>query len=243
MKYDLEFAERIKCSEDEKRQCIKLVSDLISLANKARNYGMLSLVIDAEETTSFLMRKGIQMATDGAKPQVVRSILEFYIISGNFKGKDLLERCIILEGLVAIQEGLHPKLLKELLLSFFGEKDHQILNEDLEDKSKKSIKTFLNKIQNTQATSPKGEKLSAFILKLSDDAVKELLKEVNTLDLAKAVKEMSGRAIIKILNNMWQKGAVMLTEALEQMDSVSKEELAKAQDQFIKTLSDLKKRG
>jgi len=243
MNYDLEFAERIKCSEEDKRQCLKLVSNLLSLANKARNYGMLSLVVDADETASFLMKKGIQMATDGAKPQVVRSVLEFYILSGNYSGKDLLERCIILEGLLAIQEGLHPKLLKELLLSFFGEKDHQILKNALEKQSKQSIAAYLKKIEGEVASSPTGKKLSNFILKLDDGAVRELLKELNTSDLAKAVKEMSGQALIKVLNNMWQKGAVMLVEALEQMEYVPKEEIKTAQEQFIKTVSELNKRG
>ena len=131
MEYDLEFSKKIKCSEDEKRECLKLVSHLVALAKKARAYGMLSLAKDAEETSSFLLRKGIQLATDGAKPRVVRSVMEFYIVSGNYSGKDLLERCIILEGVLAIQDGIHPRLLRELLLSFFGEEDHQIFDNEL----------------------------------------------------------------------------------------------------------------
>ena len=51
------------------------------------------------------------------------------------------------------------------------------------------------------------------------------------------------QALIKVLNNMWQKGAVMLVEALEQMEYVPREEIKTAQEQFIKTVSELKKRG
>jgi hypothetical protein len=179
MEYDLEFARKLECSEDDKRDCLKLVENLLSLSKKARTYGMLSLAKEAEENSSFLLTKGIQLATDGAKPHVVRSILEFYILSGNYVGKELLERCLILEGIVAIQEGLHPKLLKELLLS-------------LNETSKPSLTEYLGKIKNTQAGSENAKKLSNYILKLNDGAIEELLKELDTSNLAKAIQNMSG---------------------------------------------------
>ena len=52
MEYDLEFAKKIECSEDEKRQCMKLVAFLLTLAKKARTYGMLALAKEGEETSS-----------------------------------------------------------------------------------------------------------------------------------------------------------------------------------------------
>ena len=127
MEYDLEFAQKIKCSEDEKRECLKLVSHLVALAKKARAYGMLSLAKDAEETSSFLLRKGIQLATDGAKPRVVRSVMEFYIVSGNYSGKDLLERCIIHPGTApAGCQGLWLRFILRILLKM---REHAILGE------------------------------------------------------------------------------------------------------------------
>jgi hypothetical protein len=243
MNYDLEFAQRIECSADEKRKCMKLVADLLNMAYKARNYGMLSLAKDAEETSSFLLQKGIQLATDGAKPHVVRSVLEFYILCGNYSGKDLLERCIILEGILGIQEGLHPKLLKELLLSFFGEEKHQLFKDQLAGPDKNDLHTYLKKIEGSQAASATGKKLSSFVIKLDDEAIKKFLREINTPDLAKALSEMSGRAILKIFKNMPEKGALLLKEILGQTQPESKLEITEAQARFIKMLSGLKKRG
>ena len=124
MNYDAEFCQQIRVSEDAKRQCLALVSEILFLATKARNYGLLSLGKEAEESASFLLRKGLQLALDGVKSHTARTILELYIFTGDYTGKDLLERCIILEGVMGVLEGMHPKLLKELLLSFLGESGH-----------------------------------------------------------------------------------------------------------------------
>ena len=243
MEYDLEFAHKLECSEDDKRDCLKVVENLLSLSKKARTYGMLSLAKDAEENSSFLLTKGIQLATDGAKPHVVRSVLEFYILSGNYVGKELLERCLILEGIVAIQEGLHPKLLKELLLSFFGEDDYEIFANELNQTSKSSLTEFLQKIKNTQAGSSNASKLSKYILKLNDDTIEELLKEMDTSNLARAIQNMSGRAKLKIFKKIQKKGALLLKETLEQMEPLSKNQIAEAQEGLVKTLSELKNKG
>lgn len=243
MEYDLDFARKIECSEDDKRECMKVLAYLLGLSKKARTYGMLSLAKEAEENSSFLLRKGIQLATDGAKPHVVRSVLEFYIISGNYVGKELLERCLILEGILAIQEGLHPKLLKELLLSFFGEEDHEIFKDELDSTNKLSLEKYLKKIKNMEAVSPNARKLSEFILKLNDDAVEELLKEMDTPKLAKAIQGLSGRAKLKIFNKMQRKGSLLLKETLEQIQPLSNKQLTEAQEGLVKAISDLKKRG
>jgi len=243
MEYDLEFARKLECSEDDKRDCLKVVETLLSLSKKARTYGMLSLAKEAEENSSFLLTKGIQLATDGAKPHVVRSVLEFYILSGNYVGKELLERCLILEGVVAIQEGLHPKLLKELLLSFFGEEDYEIYEDELNETSKSSLTEYLEKIQNDKADSSNARKLSKYILKLNDDAIEEFLKELDTSTLAKAIQNMSGDAKLKIFKKMQRKGALLLKETLEQIEPLSKNQITEAQEGLVKTLSELKKKG
>jgi hypothetical protein len=243
MEYDLEFARKLECSEDDKRDCLKVVEILLNLSKKARTYGMLSLAKEAEEDSSFLLTKGIQLATDGAKPQVVRSVLEFYILSGNYVGKELLERCLILEGVVAIQEGLHPKLLKELLLSFFGEEDYEIFEDELNETSKSSLTEYLEKIKNDKAGSSNARKLSKYILKLNDGAIEELLKELDTSTLAKAIQNISGDAKLKIFKKMQIKGALLLKETLEQMEPLSKDQITEAQEGLVKTLAELKKKG
>ena len=87
MDYDAQFCQQIRVNDDEKRQCLKLISEILNLANKGRNFGLLSLGKDAEENTSFLLRKGLQLALDGVKSHTARTILEVYIHTGDYTGK------------------------------------------------------------------------------------------------------------------------------------------------------------
>ena len=89
MEYDWQFSQKIKCGDEEKQQCMKLISDLINLSVMARRNGLLSLIQVAEESVFFLLKKGLQLVVDGVAPQVVRNVLENYIISGDFEGNPL----------------------------------------------------------------------------------------------------------------------------------------------------------
>ena len=166
---------------------MKLVADLVSLSVMARRNGLLSLIQVAEQRSSFLLSKGLQLVVDGVNPQVVRDIMENYIISGDYAGKDLLERCIILEGVTAIQQGFHPKVTKEFLLSFLGEDNYAKYQKEYEGGSQDSLELYLKEIEDTPAASSKGSKLDQFILRINDDAVERFLMEINTTDLAKAM--------------------------------------------------------
>jgi chemotaxis protein MotA len=87
MQYDWYFGQKSKSSDAEKRQCMNLVHDLINLSMMARRNGLLSLIQVAEETHSFLLKKGLQLIVDGVAPQLVRNVLESYIVSGDYEGK------------------------------------------------------------------------------------------------------------------------------------------------------------
>jgi flagellar motor switch protein FliG len=63
-----------------------------------------------------------------------------------------------------------------------------------------------------------------------------------TSDLARAVKDLSGKALTKIFTNMQKKGAMALKETLETMESPSKADISEAQQVFVKTITELKKR-
>ena len=243
MEYGWEFSQKSICSNDEKRQCLKLVSDLVALAKRARRNGLLSLVQVAEESPSFLLRKGLQLVVDGVNPQIVRSVLEAYILSDQYRGRELLERCIILEGVTAIQKGLHPKVTKELLLSLLGENIYEIFEQEIGPADKDTLETFLESIKNTPATTRTDSTLDRLILKLKKNAIEKFLMEINTGDLAKAIKGMGGRAQIRIFNHLPQKAANALREKLEDLDSIEASELAEAQKTALEIISDLKEQG
>jgi flagellar motor switch protein FliG len=238
MEYDWRFSQKSKCSDEEKRECLKLVSELIALSKVARRNGLLSLVTDAEKNSSFLLRKGLQLVVDGVNPQVTREVLESYILSGDYNGKELLKR-FILEGVAAIQKGFHPKVTKEFLLSFLGEESYAIFEEEFEDQNKDTIEMYLQKLEDSGASPTTESRLDAIILKLNNDEIEKFLMEINTGDLAKTIKSLGGQAQIRLFNNLSQNAAKAIKDVLDDLDSLEESEMKEAQDIALDILSDL----
>ena len=243
MNYDAGFCQQFRVSEEEKRQCFARVSEILALATKGRNFGLLSLGKEAEESSSFLLRKGLQLALDGVKSHTARTILELYIFTGDYTGKELLERCIILEGVIGILDGMHPKLLKELLLSFLGETGHINFKAEFEVEEKEKLLSYLEKIEKKPAATNSSAKLGKVIAKLDERAIKRFLQIIHIDDLAKTVKDMDGKAQIKIFDCLPDRGASMLLEAIGQMDSIEHHEIVEAQNKFAAIMSELKDQG
>jgi hypothetical protein len=243
MNYDAEFCRQIRVRKDEKRQCLVLVTEILQLATKARKYGLLSLGKEAEESPSFLLRKGLQLALDGVKSPIARSILELYILTGEYKGKELLESCIILEGVVGILEGIHPKLLKELLLCFLGETGHILFKEEFDAGEKQKLASYLDKIEKKPATTDSSAELGKIIAGLDGKAIKGLLQTVDIEDLARTIKDMEGKVQLKIFDHLPEKGSLLLLEALEQIDPIEPHEILEARNRIGAIISELKARG
>ena len=243
MNYDAEFCRQIRVNEDARRQCLALVSEILFLATKARNYGLLSLGKEAEESSSFLLRKGLQLALDGVKSHRARTILELYIFTGDYTGKDLLERCIILEGVIGVLEGLHPKLLKELLLSFLGESGHTMFQEEFEAREREKLESYLQKIEEKPAASSSSAKLGNVIARLNGKVIKRFLQNINIDDLAKAIKDMDGKVQTKLFRHLPTRGASLLMESVEHMDLIQPREILEAQNKIVAVISELKDQG
>lgn len=239
MDYGWAFARRIRCSEEEKRQCLHLVSDILVLAKKARSLGLLSLIEYIENCSTPFLRKGLQLIVDGEKPHAVREILEIAIMAGGSRGKELLERCIILEGLMAVQAGLNPKSIKEMLLSFLGEKISQRFDAEFNEGASGDMDTFLKTLEQSQPPSPEPSNLNLLMDKLSNQEIEMCLKEISTMDLAKSFNCLSAKIQKRIFSTLPKRGAAFLREALEQMDAVTPEEGIQAQERIESVLKDL----
>ena len=243
MEYDWEFGERIRCSEDEKSECIALVSQIVSMAKMAKRNGLLALVQEAEAATSFLLRKGLQLVLEGVQPSLVRTTLEYYILSGTYTGKDLLERCIIMEGVLAIQKGVNPQIIQELLLSLFGEKGHEAYEAEFGDKKTDKLEVFFKKIRNDRAATPLSSKLGQTIMQLDDQSIQQCLKEISTVDLARALKGIEGEAKIKVFKNLPKRSAAILQETVEHLDLMRDSEMNEAQEKILFVISGLEEHG
>jgi len=239
MDYGWAFARRISCSEEDKRQCLHLISDILVLAKKARSLGLLSLIEYIEECPTPFLKKGLQLIVDGEKPHAVREILEIAILAGGFRGRELLERCIILEGLMSVQVGLNPKSIKEMLLAFLGEESARTYEAEFRDSAGRDMDTFLKTLEQSQPPSPAPSRLNRLMGKLSDEEMALCLKEISTMELAKALRVMTANNQKRIFSALPKRSAAFLREALEQMGAVTPEELVEAQERIEAVLKDL----
>jgi FliG C-terminal domain len=243
MRHDWEFGERIQCRETEKKECMALVAEIVSMANKAKRNGLLSLVHEAEETPYFLLRKGLQLVLEGVNPGIVKKTLQYYILSGKYQGKALLERCLIMEGVIAIQHGINPTVIRELLLSLFGEGASANYELQYADDKRNRLNTFFKEIEKYRAITPLGAKLGHTIMQLDDQSIQKCLKEISTVDLARALKGIEGKAQIKVFKNLPKRSAAILQETVEHLDLMRESEMNEAQEKVLLIISGLEAQG
>jgi len=163
-------------------------------------------------------------------------------MAGGFRGRELLERCIILEGLMGIQAGLNPKSIKELLLSFLGEEIARAYETEFEHGNGGDLDSFLKNLEQSQSPSPVPSSLSLLFSKLSDEEIRQCLKEISTLDLAKSLKNMNAKTQMRIFNTLPKPGALFLRETLEQIGRVPPSAVAEAQERIEAVMGDIRRR-
>jgi len=113
--------EKLACSHDDKKDALDTLDKLLDLSEKAKSSGLLSLESEIDIVQPEIFKKSIQMLIDGIEPEYIKEILMNYTLCGGYKGKELLIRILIIEGILSIQQGIHTIIIREKLSSFFGE--------------------------------------------------------------------------------------------------------------------------
>ena len=121
MQIDWELANRIQCGKEDKDHCLKIVTTMVSMMEQARREGLLALEDGIEKISPFYFQKGLQMILDGSDPEDIKRIMISIVVSGNYRGAELLERMVILEGILSLQMGDNPMIGKLKMLSLLGE--------------------------------------------------------------------------------------------------------------------------
>ncbi|MFC1762763.1 hypothetical protein ACFL6U_11885 [Planctomycetota bacterium] len=119
--YDWKFAERIQCTEEEKRECFELIRTLRKYAAIVRTDGFLALEEELSNIEDNFLSVSIQMAIDRVTPDFFRNIQERRILVDNCKGKELLRNVIITEAIDSILREETYQMFHYKLLSYLGE--------------------------------------------------------------------------------------------------------------------------
>jgi hypothetical protein len=150
----------------------------------------------------------------------VREILEISIMAGGYRGRELLERCIILEGLMGLQVGLSPKSIGELLLSFLGEEIAAAYETECAARAHRDLESYLKNLDQSQTPGPAPSLLSHLFNKLGDAEIRQCLKEISTLDLASTLKSLDAGTQVRIFNNLPKPAALFLRETMDHLSQV-----------------------
>jgi hypothetical protein len=114
-------SERLRCKNREKDELIDLVLKIISYSLKIKKYGLDFIPEEIEKIEDTFLQLGLKMIYEKVDVHTLNLILSRHIISGNYYGKNFLEKMIIMEGMISIIENENSRVILELLLSLFGE--------------------------------------------------------------------------------------------------------------------------
>ncbi|HEY2494319.1 MAG TPA: helix-turn-helix domain-containing protein [Paenibacillus sp.] len=245
MKYDMILYDKLACSHDDKLEALSTLDQLLELSDQARQSGLLSLEPEIEKVQPDIFKKSIQLLVDGIEPDSIKEILMNYAISGGWRGKDLLIRVLIIEGIVAIQQGTHTLILREKLASFFGDtfigEVQKHFGLDRESQLKK-IESFISKNQNKPVFIKGTSLLEEPIGRMDNRSLQRLLREIDAVTLGTAIVGASGKTQAKVLSNVSKKLAVDLIDEINTSTAVIPD-IAAAQKHILETMHSLRNQG
>lgn len=244
--YDVNIYERLTCSHSDKKESLSTLDKILELSEKAKRSGLLSLEPEIDVVQPEFFKKSIQMLIDGIEPESLREILMNYTLCGGYKGKELLIRILIIEGILAIQQGVHPLILREKLSSFFGEdfigdiQKHFGL--DSESQLKK-IDTFIIQNQDKPFLSKETSLLEDPLVRMNNRSLQRLLREIDAVTITTAISGASGKIQTKVLRNVSKKLAVTVIDEIDTVGTPIISKIADSQKRILETMHSLKNQG
>lgn len=99
----------------------KTIDSLVSLSDMARKEGLLALEEAIPSLSPVYLKLGLQLVVDGTDPNTIRRVLYLARHAGDLNEREIALRMIIEDGVLGIQEGLNPRVLKTHLMAYLGE--------------------------------------------------------------------------------------------------------------------------
>lgn len=235
----------MQCSKQEKLELFPFIDQLLRLSDITRQYGVLALEEEMHTASDVLLKKGLALMIDGTEPEIIRTILLNYSLYGNRQGKELLKGMMIVEGVLSIQQGSHPTLLKEILLSFLGAEMMQEIEAYFYSKVEKNffIKSYLDQLSEERKDKATSSILASPIEKINERCLQRLLREIDYEILAVAISEEVKGIQEKVLANLSPRLAVVVIEKIKSMKDVTSAEILEAQKAITEVIKNLVKQG
>lgn len=236
----------ISCSVTEKLECLKLMEVIISLSKKAHIRGLLSLESEMSDRFPFLLRKGIDLMLYGVEPLALREVLDTYIAAGNYSGKELLSRLLIRNGILSIQMGEYPWVIREKLSSYFGEEFYDEVSKYFgfdPGRHESKLNEFINRLQDLKPYSEATSLLESTFEKLDSRSVQRCLREIDIMELAIGMKGASGKTQNIMLEGLSKQSMSILIELSELIQDIQTPQIVDAQNNIVGHIKRLRAEG
>jgi AraC-type DNA-binding domain-containing proteins len=244
--YNMNIYTELVCSYDEKSEVLCTLDKVLELAEKARHSGLLSLESSIDEVQPEFFKKSIQLLIDGIEPESIKNILLNYALCGGYKGKELLMRIIILEGIIDIQQGAHPMVIREKLSSFFGEDYIGAIQKHFgldSESQRKKIESFLFRNKDKTVTSKDTNLLEEPLARMDSRSLQRLLREVDAYTLVIAISGSSGSTQDRVLRHVSKKRTISLINEIETKELPLVSDIIESQRQILETMINLRTQG
>jgi hypothetical protein len=212
---DWQTADRMQCSSEEKQHLYAFVDYFEELSVKSRRLGLLTLEEAAQSDVVKahpILALGLEMVVDGLDPSDLESILKDLIRATNNKGVALLEQLTILEGILAIQRGDGPRVVRVRLAALFGEKSGVPGLTARQYFTRDRLEHRLDARGNAETRVPKLE----FLLMEPDENIQGLCLLLNQEQIASALRGASPALLRKFLENIATRAAHQILDLLEE---------------------------
>ncbi|TFG62990.1 MAG: hypothetical protein E4H36_06690 [Spirochaetales bacterium] len=243
MTYEYELIKKAKCGIREKEKCRKLIDAIVHFSETARREGLLALEDRIGEIDSEFLKLGLRLVVEGTEPETVRGIMETGIYMQGKKGRNLLEQFIILEGILAIQQGEKPDIISLKLFSLLGDAGDR-MRKETETEKLEAFKKFLEDLKappaaGKQDTDPAWEVFG----RIDGRSIQKILREIDTELLALALKGAGSAVKAKVFANLSFTAGMHLYEEIIDVSFVAEERTSGALDLVRNTFARLEEQG
>jgi hypothetical protein len=243
-------------------QYTAFVKRALEIAERARRESLLFLggSLDRNKIKERdIFEYGINFAVDGTAYEIIEKILD-NIIAREKDEYTRLYKTIQKEAVLGIQQGFNPEMLYFILnsLTDIPLKDDTVYtvisNDDSldSDESTTEQEDAATEEQNNDIIEEDPELAEAIknqtfvfndIVRLNDHAIKTILRQTDSQELAKALKAASEDARGKVFKNISKRAAAMLKEDMNYMGPVRRSSAEEAQQGIINTIRQLEDTG
>lgn len=111
----------LHCDDKEKESCFGLIAIMFNYLKKAGREGLLALEEDIETIDNIFLKKGFEFLTSGYDQYYLYNILMTMICAARTSDLQILQKLIILEGIISISNNESEDLAAWRLTAVLGE--------------------------------------------------------------------------------------------------------------------------